>query len=317
MNIYLVTPARGWSRKGNGVTARRWARILRELGHRVKVEQEYAGYRCDLLLALHARRSHEAIVRFRREHPELPLILALTGTDLYGDIHTDVHAQRSLDLASRLVLLQPDGIGELPERLRPKARVIYQSAVKPPGKFPPRRDSFEVCVLGHMRPVKDPFRTALAARRLLASSRIRVTQIGAALSDELADQACAEMEVNSRYRWLGELPRWRALRLLARSRVHVLTSQLEGGANAMSEAIAAGVPSVSSRISGSIGLLGPDYPGYFPVGDTAALAALLQRVETDAAFYQVLKRWTERLLPLVDPTRERESWAALLRDVTQ
>ena len=93
MKICLVTPAPTYSRKGNRVTALRWGRILRELDHRVIIIEEYQGERCDLMVALHARRSHPSIVRFRDEHPELPLILALTGTDLYGDIHTDASAK--------------------------------------------------------------------------------------------------------------------------------------------------------------------------------------------------------------------------------
>ncbi len=127
MKICLVTPAPARSRKGNRVTALRWTRMLRDLGHRVAVEEEYGGQRCDMMVALHARRSHASIDRFHRVHPDLPLVLALTGTDLYGDIHTDPQAQESLEMASRFVLLQPAGIAELPERLRPKARVITQS----------------------------------------------------------------------------------------------------------------------------------------------------------------------------------------------
>lgn len=96
----------------------------------------------------------------------------------------------------------------------------------------------------------------------------------------------------------------------------VLTSRMEGGANVVSEAIAASVPVISSRISGSIGLLGKDYPGYFPVGDTRALADLLRRAETDKRFYRRLKSRCRRLAPLFDPKRERLSWAKLLRDVT-
>src|SRR5439155_19877091 len=110
-----------------------------------------------------------------------------------------------------------------------------------------------------------------------------------------------------RYRWLGDLPRWKALRLLARSRLLVLTSRLEGGANAISEAIAAAVPVLASHISGSVGILGAGYPGYFPVGDTPALAVLLDRAETDADYYGSLQAWCRRLRPLVRPARERES----------
>ena len=144
MKICLITPAPTYSRKGNRVTALRWARILRELGHRVVIAEEYQGERCDVLVALHARRSHASIVRFRHEQPELPLILALTGTDLYGDIHTDASAQESLEMADRFILLQPAGIEELSEHLRDKAWVIYQSVTAPPGRFVPKKSSFEV-----------------------------------------------------------------------------------------------------------------------------------------------------------------------------
>ena len=313
MKICLVTPAPTYSRKGNRVTALRWARILRELDHRVIIIEQYRGERCDLMVALHARRSHASIVRFRREHPQLPLILALTGTDLYGDIHTDASAQESLEIADRFILLQPAGIEELAEHLRDKAWVIYQSVTAPPGKFSPKKNVFELCVLGHLRSVKDPFQTAMAVRHLPPSSRIQVVHVGGALTDDMKIEADAEESTNPRYRWLGELPRWRALRVLARSRALVLTSQMEGGANAVSEAIACAVPVVSSRISGSIGLLGADYPGYFPVGDTPALTDLLMRLEMDAAFYEALKTWCEELKPIVDPDGERQRWRDLLQ----
>ena len=288
MKILLVTPAPSGSRKGNRVTAERWAGLLRELGQQVRVAEEYHGQRCDLLIALHAFKSYPSIRRFRNERRDDPLVLCLTGTDLYGDIHTRPEARASLELATRLVVLQPLGLDELPEPLRGKTRVIYQSVPTPSISVPPRRDVFEVCVLGHLRPVKDPLRTAWAARLLPASSRVHVLQVGGALSDELAEQARAEQAANPRYRWLGERPRGQALRLLARCRLLALTSELEGGANVISEAIALGVPVVSSRIAGSLGLLGADYSGYFPFGDTQALADLLRRAETDTAFYDAL-----------------------------
>lgn len=315
MRIGIITPAPPHSRKGNRVTAVRWAHILRDLGHRVFIEQEYQDQDCDLLVVLHARRGFPSVKRFRREHPESPLILALTGTDLYNDIHTSRVAQQSLEMASRLVMLQPLGAAELPKPLRRKARVIYQSARNPNGSGSSLKNFFDVCVLAHLRSVKDPFRAAQAARLLPETSRIRVLHVGAALSDEMAKRARAEMAANPRYHWLEEVPRWKALRLLARSRLLVLSSHMEGGANVVSEAIAAWVPVLSSRIPGSIGILGKDYPGYFPVGDTRSLAALLDRAETDARFYATLKQKCERLKPLVDPARERESWQRLLQEL--
>src|SRR5215475_4370697 len=288
MKIALITPVPAQSRQGNRVTALRWARIMKALGHRVTIAQEYNGAPYNLMVALHARRSFAAIDCFRRLYPALPLIVALTGTDLYGDIRTSVEAQQSLELATRLILLQPRGIDELPAHLHPKVRVIYQSVSTPTGLPPKSKTTFDVCVLGHLRPVKDPFRTALAARLLPSDSRVRVLHVGKALSADMAERANAEMAENPRYRWLGELPRWQALRVLARSHVLVLSSFTEGGANVISEALAASVPIVASQIAGSIGILGDDYPGYFPVADTVALAQLLDKAERDPLFYHAL-----------------------------
>src|SRR5947209_2948371 len=236
--ICLVTPAPPGSLRGNRITAMRWARILRSLGRRVLVREEYHGERCDLLVALHALRSFPSIERYRQDRPDAPLVLALTGTDLYGVIHTNADARRSLKLATRVIVLQPLGVAELPAALRPKARVIYQSVSIRRPRAAPRSRHFDVCVLGHLRPVKDPFRTALAARLLPSTSRIRVLHLGAALSEEMAGRARAEEAANPRYRWLGELPRWKALRVLGRCRLLALTSEMEGGANVISEAAA-------------------------------------------------------------------------------
>lgn len=315
MNICLVTPAPPGSLKGNRVTAERWAALLRELGHRVEIVVEYRGEECDLLIALHAFKSHASIRCFRDARPQGPLVVGLTGTDLYGDIHTRPDAVESLELATRLVLLQPLGRAVLPPAVQDKARVIYQSVAPPSAPPAIRADVFEVCVMGHLRPVKDPLRTALAARLLPAASRIQVLHIGGALSEDLDEQARAEPARNPRYRWLGELPKSEALAVLSRCRLLSLTSESEGGANAISEAVVAGVPVISSHIAGSIGLLGEDYPGYFPVGDTQALANLLCRAETDAEFYDTLRDRCARLRPLFDPAREKQSWEDLLREV--
>jgi putative glycosyltransferase (TIGR04348 family) len=277
--------------------------------------QEFTGQRCHLLIALHAWRSADSIARYRQARPGAPLIVALTGTDLYGDIHTRAEAQRSLRLADRLIVLQPLGLAELPAEVREKTRVVFQSVRVPRLPSRPPSPDFEVCVMGHLREVKDPFRTAEAARLLPAASRVRILHLGAALSAEMETQARAEEAGNSRYRWLGELPRRQALRRLARCRLLALTSRSEGGANVVSEAIAVGVPVVSSRIAGSIGLLGEDYPGYFPVGDTRALADLLGRAETNSAFLANLQQRCQACRPLLDVERERNSWRLLLQEL--
>jgi len=316
MNISLITPAPPRSRKGNRLTATRWSRHLRDLGHNVRIEKEYNGHKCDLLVGLHAKKSALSIKRFREDHPNRPLIVALTGTDLYQDISCNADAQLSLDLADRLIVLQSMALHELPENQREKTHVIVQSVKAPAGKFRPLKNKFEVCVVGHLRPVKDPFRAAAAVRLLNPSSRIEVLHMGEALSREIGDQARTEMATNPRYRWIGQVPRWKVLRFLSRSQLHVLSSEMEGGANALCEAIACTIPTIASRIPGSIGLLGEDYPGYFEVRDTDGLASILERAEKDVDFYYKLKKWNEHLRNIVEPSRERHCWKALLASLT-
>ena len=163
--------------------------------------------------------------------------------------------------------------------------------------------------------MKDPFRTAEASKLLPAGSRIRVTQIGQALGEGFEKRANAESEENPRYFWLEELPRWKAIRMMARCRLLILTSVMEGGANAISEALACSVPVLCSRISGSIGLLGESYPGYFTVGNTDELAELLDRAERDSRFYNSLRRACVERKRLIEPARERDAWRALLEEV--
>jgi len=312
MHITLITPAAPSSRAGNRTTAVRWRDILKGLGHRVDVSTRYEGENADLMVALHAWRSADSILAFDRRFPDRPLIVAITGTDAYRFIHTHPEAtMRSIRLADRLIGLH-DLIAEtLPPEQRHKMRVIYQSA-EPVGRREPYRRFLHVSVIGHLRDEKDPLRPAFAARELPAASRIQVHQYGKAHTPEWAALAEAEVERNPRYHWHGEIPRHRLRQVYRRTHVVVLPSVMEGGANVISEAIVAGVPIIASDIDGSVGLLGSDYPGYYPVGDAAALAESLQRLERDPAFVTELMSYGERLRPRFSPEHETEAWASLL-----
>ncbi len=318
MRIGIVTPAPPGSHYGNRVTAVRWARILRKLDHRVSIHQTYDGQTLDLLIALHARRSAASVTRFRRKYPGAPIVIALTGTDLYSDIRTSRQARESLEMADRIIVLQPMALKELRGTHKKKARVIYQSVdkagLKADGKRKLNRD-FDVCVIGHLRPVKDPFRAALASRLLPSASGVRVLQVGRAMSRAMTQRARSEMKINCRYRWLGELPPARTSRILANSRICIVSSRIEGGANILSEAIVASVPVLASRVAGNVGILGDDYPGLFRFGDTQQLAQLITRAETNPEFPAELRARLKKLAALFGPLREQKAWARLLKEI--
>jgi putative glycosyltransferase (TIGR04348 family) len=314
MRICIVTPAGPKLRNGNRMTAARWARFLRQLGHEVLLEESWSVGEPDLMIALHARRSHPSTRRYATACPNRPLIVALTGTDLYRDIRSDEAARESLELATALIVLQEKGPEELIPRHRAKTHVVYQSA-EPVKRQPPAKRYFGVCVIGHLRDEKDPFRAVLAARLLPPTSRIRVTHMGRPYDDEFAGRAQLEASENTRYRWIGEVLPWKARRVLARSRLLAQTSVMEGGANVVSEALASGVPVVASDIPGNVGMLGEDYPGYYPVGDEEALSRLLYRAETDSAFYEKLEAGCETRRHLVLPEREKAGLGRVVEEV--
>src|SRR5688500_12468834 len=293
MRIALVTPAGPGTRNGNRHTALRWAAFLRAAGHRVSISTQDLSGNADLMLALHARRSHASIRAFPREKP---LVVALTGTDVYRDIGTSAEARESLELAHRLIVLQPKAAEELPSRLRKKVRVVVQSSPTTLRHRPVSR-KFRICVIGHLRAEKDPLRIIAALPFVVPA--VEVVHLGAALDPKLKPATD-----DPRYRWLGSVPHARALRWLASSHVMVISSRMEGGANVVCEALRIGVPVLASRISGNVGLLGGRYPGYFPLEDTRALALLIAKARDNRAFYATLKRHIARLRPLVDPQRE-------------
>ena len=308
--VTLVTPHARATNTGNWHTAARWARFLRGTC-RLRIGQSWDGSDCDLLIALHARRSADSIARFARAHPHRPLVVVLTGTDLYRDLAVDRAAQGSLALATQLVVLNDKGAAALPAALRHKAVVVLQSATarRPRATaMPPLR----VAVVGHLRAEKDPELVFAALAQLPGELPLRVDHAGAALDAVLGKRARATMARDARYRWHGDLARGRARDLMQRAHLLLHPSRIEGGAQVVIEAIRGGTPVIASRIDGNTGLLGTDYPGLFAAGDARASARLLQRAATDAAFLRRLRAATRRLAPRFDPAREARTLRLLV-----
>ena len=268
------------------------------------------------MVAIHAWRATESIQRFKALHPACPVVLQLSGTDIYEYLQSDPGPTlRSMELADRLIGLNDLVPNVLPKRFRSRLRIIFESAEPPTRERRPSARAVTIAVIGHLRNVKDPLRAAKAVRLLPPESRVRVEQVGRAYSQQWAAKARTEMKANKRYRWRDDVPRASVRALLARSHAMVISSLSEGGANVISEAVAARVPVLASRMDGNVGLLGRDYPGYFPVGDTGALARLLDKLEQEPGFVRLLEKAIARRAPLFRPAREVATWRRLLAEL--
>jgi putative glycosyltransferase (TIGR04348 family) len=315
--ITIVSPASARDNNGNWQTASRWAHFL---GGRFTVEvcanwPANGGTEApDLLIALHARRSAASLAAFAQACPERPTILVLTGTDLYRDIDISNEARASLARATALVVLQEAGLARLPPPLRARARVIHQSApalAQTPEAGATPAESLEICMIGHLRPEKDPL-TFMRSAALVTNARVRLLHIGGALDPALEAAARATAATCDRYQWLGPVPHADARARLARCHAMVIASTMEGGANVIIEAVTSGVPVLASHIEGNVGMLGMDYAGYFPPGDAAALARLIDRCAGDPLFASLLRSQCAARAPLFAPAAEQAALADLV-----
>ncbi len=264
-----------------------------------------------LMVALHARRSAPSVAAWRAAHPGRPLLLVLTGTDLYRDIQTDAAAQQSLALADALVVLNTLGARSLPDGLRAKCQVLLQSCPARQPLAKPQRHLRAVMV-GHLRSEKDPQTYWHAAQRLAGRSDILLDHIGQPLDPVLGVQAAALAAAQPSYRWLGGLPHAATRRRIQQAHLLVHPSRMEGGAHVVIEALRSGTPVLASRIDGNLGLLGDDWPGLFEPGDPAALAALLQRARDDPAMLPALADRAAQRAPLFAPDAEAAALLALV-----
>ena len=279
---------------------------------RIGIAQHWNGVPCELLIALHARRSAPSIAAWAAAHPDRPLVVVLTGTDLYRDIRTDASAQRSLQQATHLVVLQEQGMFALDAALRAKCSVIYQSAPKLAAVDPPRR-VLRVVNVGHLRDEKDPETFMRAALRLADRRDLRFEQIGAALDPRFEAAARRTAAACPTYRWCGALAPGTARQRIRRAHLLANCSVMEGGAQVILEAACSGTAVVASRIPGNVGMLGVGHAGWFEVGDDAGLARLVERAADAPEFLIRLRAQTVARAPLFDPAEEAARLIQLVR----
>jgi putative glycosyltransferase (TIGR04348 family) len=314
-SLVLVTPALASANNGNWQTAQRWARMLAD-DYEVRLCLSWDGEPADAMLALHARRSAASVAAWAERYPGRPLVLALTGTDLYRDIRIDADAQRSLALAHRLIVLHERAPEDVPAAHRAKCVVCFQST--PARKAMPKTGRrLRALMVGHLREEKSPRTYFEAARQLATRHDIVLDHIGAPLDEALGREAQALMGDAAGYRWLGALPHATTLTRIQRAHVLVHPSVMEGGAHVVMEAVRCGTPVLASRIPGNVGMLGADYRGYFEPGDSSGLARLLERSRDDASMLQGLRVQCDQRSPLFEPERERGTLRRVLKDLME
>jgi putative glycosyltransferase (TIGR04348 family) len=288
----------------------RWQGFLKKLGHQVEISNHWSGENTDVLIALHAYRSHASIAQFRKIYPHRPIILIMTGTDLYRDMPSHPEVLKSMEMVDAIVILQSAALMMIPKHLQIKTHVIYQSTKSVKRKVLLKK-SFLISVIGHLRPEKDPFCTPESLKYLRPESKIQVLHLGKAMSPEMKSLAKAYNKELKNYQWLDELSHSETLQQLSRSHLMVISSLMEGGAHVVTEAIAIGVPVIASDIPGNRGLLGDDYPGYYPVGDAKALALMLQKAEFEPSFYKSLEAHIKKRVRYAQPSAEKRSIKSL------
>ena len=298
-SIVLVTPVLSDTRNGNWQTAHRWASMLSP-NYNVTLTAQWPDDAASsisqrlgfhfatsakspapvAMLALHAFKSSASIEAWSCMFPSRPLIVVLTGTDLYRDIESQPKAQASLERADYLVVLQEQGLKALPRALQSKARVVFQSCSQ--YKTLVKSTTYlKAVMVGHLRDEKWPQTLFEAAHLLSPNDHIYIDHIGQALDSTLEQQALSTALDCPHYRWLGGLSHKSTRQRIQHAHVLIHTSRMEGGAHAVMEAVRSGTPVLASRIDGNLGMLGSHYLGYFEPGNAKALTSMLRRCRED------------------------------------
>lgn len=316
-DVLIHSPFPQETGQGNSVTAERMQRMLVESGMKVQIETvNYHGVDAKCLVALNAWRSAGVVADFDRLHPDRQVVVLVTGSDInhpeMGDENSDTRV--TMERADALVTLHDADLKVLPESLKHKSLCIYPSVSLPTGiqHRESLEDRIDVVMAGNLRAVKNPQLAVEVAAMLPDDSPIFITSYGDA-STQLASEMSRANAEYQHFQWLGKLDHDILIEKMASAQVLFNTSTVEGGANAICEAVTMGLPVIASDIRGNIGMLGDDYPGLFPSEDAQAALRLLQRCAEDTAFYELLKKRVAERAPLFDFTKEASSWASLIR----
>jgi glycosyltransferase involved in cell wall biosynthesis len=316
MEVLIIYPEKADVVTGNSCSAEQWREVLLALGHDVVIDGSCKHHQADLLIALNAEKMRSEIAAFSRSNPGSKIVVILTGTDIYPALSG--LSLESIRMADRLVALQGKAIRQVPEKFHDKVRIIVQGATSSGSgaKGESKGNAFTVAVVANLREVKDPFRAAAAVKLMPLDSRILIRHAGFPLDTGAEEHARRESSENPRYKWIGGLSPAEARKLISESDILLVTSLNEGAGRVVGEAITDDTPVIATRVEGITGLVGDNYGGLFPAGDTAALAALLSRAESEQGFLEELSRSCREIAPVFEPVKELAAWGELVAELS-
>ncbi len=348
MKILYLDPALPETTSGNSSTSTRITEHWRNLGHDVsslsvrgKLPEDEAHIRklitgSDLLVALHATYCHSILKIWHDLQKPVPLILIVSGTDLFepilesGEVSTEF--SWASEESSRIVTLAAGLDAYYPEVRRQewgaKTRVIYQGAE--PVKWNCQQyDPQQAVVIGHLRSVKDPLLPVRAVEILrekriqeqaaLKDVRLTIQHFGKILDLNLkAQMESAQVQLASgpvRWQWNGPVSETGIRQVMSSAPLLIMPSLHEGGANVVGKFLVSGLPIVASRVAGNTGILGEDWPALFDAGDPQALADLLLRWNLEPQFREQISRAAKNLADQHDLRREEQRWSDLFGEL--
>ena len=302
-DVAIYLPYRLEETAGNSVTALRLRQQLVAAGFSVVItaaDDTVLPARC--LVALNAFKSAAEIGKFSGR-----VVALLTGTDINNDRIRDEswEGYQAMQRADRLVVLQEEAFGQIPSSFHEKSVVIRPSVNLPDG-------------LSHRGSGRSTLRVILAARFRPEKGAEVVLDACRQLADSPSDTTCVKLDWFGAtaeaqapgFQWRGPVSQTVLWNEMADADLFLNASHEEGGANAVCEAMALGMPILASRIGGNLGLLGTQYSGYFEPGNASDLAEKLRSPALHEWGKQVLER-----RKLFTYEQESQAWVDLIRGV--
>ncbi len=342
IDVRILTPFGAKSRMGNWRTASRYAELLSSASIQAKIFEPAAIARAcmssplpKVAIVLNAARSAEQLQAFVKA--KIPVLLVMTGTDLYGALAPGNEASQAYDKtlksmlsATAIMTLQAQAQREISRRwpqLASRVHCVLQTTAQRQPHAPtlsPQTKTVRFLVAGHIRPEKDPRTAFLAFHQAFpegwavrADGRmvpVRLIHIGAEQDKALAKEIAYLATQFPGVRLEGTVSHAQAMRQMTQVHALIQPSIAEGGALVVSEAVACRLPIIASDIAAHLGQLGTTYPGLFPVGNVSALAETLRRYVADEGYRQSLLTAIDALVPkLANPEHERDELVRLVR----